>query len=83
MHPDLDGAIERIDIWRWGHAMIRPVPGFLADPVRTAAQQLAPPIFHAHSDISGLSLFEEAHYRGVTAAEAAMQTIGHNFTSLI
>lgn len=83
MNPDLDGAIERIDIWRWGHAMIRPVPGFLSDPVRRAAQPLAPPIFHAHSDISGLSLFEEAHYRGVTAAEAAMQTIGHNFTSLV
>lgn len=83
MNPDLDGAIERIDIWRWGHAMIRPVPGFLSDPARAAAQRLVPPIFHAHSDVSGLSLFEEAHYRGVAAAEAAMQTIGHKFTSLI
>lgn len=83
MNPDLAGAIERIDVWRWGHAMIRPVPGFLSDPARAAAQQFAPPIFHAHSDISGLSLFEEAHYRGVAAAEAAMQTLGHSFTSLI
>ncbi|WP_447756356.1 FAD-dependent oxidoreductase [Sphingopyxis fribergensis] len=83
MNPDLAGAIERVDVWRWGHAMIRPVPGFLSDPVRRAAQHLAPPIFQAHSDVSGLSLFEEAHYRGVAAAETAMQTIGHNFTSLI
>lgn len=83
MNPDLDGAIERIDIWRWGHAMIRPTPGFLSDPARGAAQQLAPPVFHAHSDVSGLSLFEEAHYRGVAAAEAAMKTLGHHFASLI
>lgn len=83
MNPDLDGAIERIDVWRWGHAMIRPTPGFLSDPARLAAQAMAPPIFHAHSDISGLSLFEEAHYRGLVAAEAAMRALGHKFTSLV
>lgn len=27
-NPDLAGAIRQVDIWRWGHAMIRPVPGF-------------------------------------------------------
>ncbi|WP_374524104.1 FAD-dependent oxidoreductase [Sphingopyxis sp.] len=83
MNPDLAGAIERIDVWRWGHAMIRPTPGFLSDPVRLAAQELVPPIFHAHSDISGLSLFEEAHYRGLVAAESAMRALGHSFTSLL
>ncbi len=83
LHPDLDGAITRIDVWRWGHAMIRPTTGFLTDPDRLAAQAGAPPLFRAHSDLSGMSIFEEAHYRGVAAAEAAMRHLGHPFESLL
>lgn len=71
-NPDLKGAIRRIDVWRWGHAMIRPVPGFFWDGPREAAARPRPPLFFAHSDLSGLSLFEEAHYRGTRAAEEAM-----------
>ncbi|WP_067733460.1 NAD(P)-binding protein [Novosphingobium naphthalenivorans] len=82
MNPDLTGAIRRIDVWRWGHAMIRPSPGFLSDPARHAAIASPPPILHAHSDMSGLSLFEEAHYRGVMAAEAALTHLDHAFESL-
>jgi hypothetical protein len=33
-------------------------------------------LFLANSDLSGLSLFEEAQYRGVTAARRAMRHIG-------
>lgn len=80
MNPDLDGAIQRIDLWRWGHAMIRPTPGFLGRADRVAAR---PPLFLAHSDLSGLSLFEEAHYHGVRAAEGAMHLCGHDYTSLL
>jgi hypothetical protein len=82
MNPDLDGAIERIDVWRWGHAMIRPTPGFLTDPSRRRARDSAPPILFAHSDLSGLSLFEEAHYRGVTAAERALSHLNFAYESL-
>lgn len=71
-NPDLAGAIRRIDIWRWGHAMIRPVPGFFWGGARTRAAAPQPPLFFAHSDLSGLSLFEEAHYRGTLAAQQAM-----------
>lgn len=82
MNPDLAGAIERIDVWRWGHAMVSPAPGFLSDPARLAAIAAQPPVLFAHSDLSGLSLFEEAHYRGVVAAEAALAHLGHPFESL-
>lgn len=82
INPDLAGAIKRIDVWRWGHAMIRPTPGFLMNPARKAARELIPPIVHAHSDLSGLSLFEEAHYRGVIAAETSMRYLNHPFESL-
>ena len=83
MHPELANAITRIDVWRWGHAMVRPTPGFLTDPARRAAQQSPPPLLHAHSDLSWLSLFEEAHYRGVVAAERAMTALGYRFESLL
>jgi len=83
MNPDLAGAIDRIDVWRWGHAMISPTPGFLSEPARLAAIEAKPPVLFAHSDLSGLSLFEEAHYRGVLAAEAALTHLAHPFESLI
>jgi len=78
MHPDLD--IRWIELWRWGHAMIRPTPGFLW---RGEAIQPKPPLFLAHSDLSGLSLFEEANYHGVRAAEGAMALLGHGYESLL
>jgi len=82
MHPELDGAIRSIELWRWGHAMSRPAPGFIwaAAP---AASRAAPPLFLAHSDMSGLSIFEEAHYRGTAAAEGAMRHLRHRFETLI
>lgn len=83
MNPDLAGAIHRIDIWRWGHAMIRPVPGFMWGEARQAAARLVPPLFAAHSDQSGISIFEEAHYRGTLAAEAAMRHLGFAHHSLL
>lgn len=83
MHPHLDGAIRAVDVWRWGHAMIRPTPGFLWTIAPRAAAAARPPFFLAHSDLSGLSLFEEAHYRGTLAAEGAMTHLGHGFTSML
>jgi len=81
MNPELEGAIERIDVWRWGHAMVRPTPGFRAHPARVAPA--LGPVFRAHSDLSGLSLFEEAHYHGVAAAEGALAHLGVAVESLL
>jgi len=83
MNPDLAGAIRRIDVWRWGHAMIRPVPGFFWGGAREAAATPQPPLFFANSDLSGLSLFEEAHSRGTRAAEDAMAHLGIPHHSLL
>lgn len=81
MNPELEGAIERIDVWRWGHAMVRPTPGFRTHPARVAPA--LGPVFRAHSDLSGLSLFEEAHYHGVAAAEGALAHLGLAVESLL
>ena len=71
-HPELEGAIERIDVWLWGHGMIRPTPGFIWGGARQAAALTqTPPLFFAHSDLSGISIFEEAYCRGQAAGEAA------------
>lgn len=67
-HPDMVDAVEHMDIWLWGHAMIRPVPGFIWGTSRAAALRQAPPIFTAHSDLSGISIFEEAYTHGLQAA---------------
>jgi hypothetical protein len=71
-HPDIRECVTRIDIMRLGHAMPRPVPGFLSAAGRSAMQAGHDGVFYAHSDVSGLPLFEEAQYRGVLAADQAM-----------
>ena len=83
MNSDLKGAIRSIDLWQWGHAMIRPEPGFVWGVAPAARAAAKPPLFLAHSDLSGLSLFEEAHYRGVDAAEGAMRHLSHPHESLL
>ena len=70
-HPDIRRRVARVDMMRMGHAMVRPTVGFLSVPARHA--RWAPSGIHlANSDVSGLSLFEEAQYRGVSAADAVL-----------
>jgi hypothetical protein len=70
-HPNIRECVSRIDVMRIGHAMARPVPGFLAAPKPSSKN-----IYYANSDLSGFSIFEEAQYRGVTAAEHALRDVG-------
>lgn len=82
-HLDLEAAVERVDIWRWGHAMVRPKPGFLWGGDRLKAAEPLGRIHFAHSDLSGLALFEEAQYRGVLAAETIARKIGWTGEGLV
>ncbi len=75
-HPDIRQCVSRVDIMRLGHAMARPVPGFLNSPERRRWIQGEPGLFYANSDLSGFSIFEEAQFRGVQAADRAMTRIG-------
>jgi len=75
-HPTLVKHVRQLDVWLWGHGMIRPAPGFIWGTDRALMQQHQPPIFHAHSDMSGMSLFEEAYTRGVHAAQALHSWFG-------
>ena len=75
-HPDLPELVTRIDIWRWGHAMIRPIPGLIWGGALADAQKPRGRIHFAHTDLSGVALFEEAHAHGVRAADAILKARG-------
>jgi glycine/D-amino acid oxidase-like deaminating enzyme len=75
-HPDIRQCVSRIDVLRIGHAMARPVPGFLGSQERQRWASLNGRLLYANSDLSGFSIFEEAQYRGVRAADRALQILG-------
>ena len=68
---------------RWGHAMIRPRPGFVWGGARVAATRPYRGIYFAHSDLSGIALFEEAFYHGTRAAEAVLTERGLPVQSIL
>ncbi|MBI1898716.1 MAG: FAD-dependent oxidoreductase [Acidobacteria bacterium] len=71
-HPDIRQCVSRIDVLRLGHAMARPFPGSVFDAARRKLASAAGRIVYAHSDLSGFSIFEEAQYRGVRAADSVL-----------
>lgn len=81
VHPDIRQLTTRLDVFRNGHAMRRPTPGSLFGTGRGGSggqrEKLANfqnrRLTLAHADLSGFSLFEEAQYRGVVAAERVMR----------
>lgn len=75
-HPGLRKIVSRIDIFRQGHAMRRPIPGFLSASQTWNRATERPRFRVANSDISGLPLFEEAQYRGVEAARSTLASLG-------
>lgn len=81
--PGLKKATTRFDGWVWGHGMIRPGPGFVWGAARRGAARPLGPIHFAHSDLSGLSIFEEAQYRGIVAAESALAALGAPYSSAL
>ena len=64
-HPDVRGLVDHIEVAFWGHGMIRPRVGSMFP-----ASDAAPigNVHFAHTDLSGLALFEEAFDHGVRAA---------------
>lgn len=71
-HPDIYELTGRVDIMRWGHAMISPRPNFLWSGVREQAMKPYRNIHFAHTDLSGIALFEEAFYHGMRAAKEVL-----------
>ncbi len=81
VHPELDDLIERVDLYRWGHGMMRPSPRSLWGPTAAWRQQPMERIFFASCDATGLPLCEEAIFAGMLAAEQAMDCLGVAYSS--
>jgi phytoene dehydrogenase-like protein len=64
-HPGIRDLVERIDVAFWGHGMIRPRVGSMFGTDRPTKLGR---IRFAHTDLSGLALFEEAFDHGIAAA---------------
>ena len=83
MHPTIREDIERIDIARWGHAMIRPRPGWLFAGDRALARAPIGRVIPCAADVGGLPLFEEAFAMGVRGAESALARLGKDATTVL
>ena len=83
MHPGIGDTITRIDLARWGHAMIRPVPGLLFSPTLRQAAAPIGAVLPCAADVGGLPLFEQAFCGGVFAAEEALARLGVQADTII
>ena len=83
VHPDLKDLVESIDVWRWAHAMVKPLPGQLWGAGATLRRLPHGSVSFASCDAGGLPLFEEAVFAGTRAAEECLNRLEVNFeTSL-
>jgi len=74
-HPDVRALVDHVEIAFWGHGMIRPRTGSLFDGGRAARARPAGKIHFAHTDLSGLALFEEAFDQGLRAAREVAEAL--------
>jgi len=80
-HRGIASLVRSIDVMLWAHAMIRPTPGFITGAARRESHAPLGRVRFAHSDMSGISIFEEAQYWGVRAAEGILAEMGRPFES--
>jgi len=72
VHKDIRQCVSRIDIMRMGHAMVRPTVGAILSEERVRLKQRTNRLVFANSDLSGISIFEEAQFHGVQSAQAVL-----------
>jgi monoamine oxidase len=76
-HPDIRALCTRLDVAFWAHGMVRPRVGSVFQPALEAARAPLGRVHFAVSELSGLSLFEEALGHGVRAAEEVVAALGN------
>jgi glycine/D-amino acid oxidase-like deaminating enzyme len=74
-HRDLRERVQRVDVWHWGHGTVVPAVNLHAGGLEALAKPVGR-VHMAHTDLSGLSLFEEASWHGVRAAEEVLAALG-------
>ena len=75
-HPEIRSLVDHIEVAFWGHGMIRPRTGSLFTAARAERARPAGKLHFAHTDLSGLALFEEAFDHGIRAAREVAEALG-------
>jgi hypothetical protein len=76
VHPDIRKCVSRLDVMRMENAMARPKVGAIFSAERRRLAKAHGRLLFANSDLSGFSSFEEAQYRGVSAADKVLHEVG-------
>ncbi len=74
-HSNIREITTRIDIMRWGHALISPRTNFVWGGERAKATNAFRNIHFAHSDLSGIAIFEEAFHHGLRATSEILEIV--------
>jgi len=82
-HAEIATLVDRLDVMRWGHAMISPRPGFLWGTARKAATRPYRGIHFGNTDLSGVALLEEAFHHGLRAADEVLAVRKVEFKSIL
>ncbi len=73
--PAIQGKIEDVRLFRYGHHYVLGYPGFITGP-RTIAKRPFGNIFFAKDDMQGVPCLESAIWSGVETANQALEKIG-------
>jgi hypothetical protein len=82
VHKNIEQVTTQIDVALFGHGMIVPTVGTIWGQEIERLRKPLENVWFAHADLSGMSVFEEAQYRGVLAAQQLMDAAGFPFKRL-
>ena len=69
-HPHFEEMVEEVYFHKLGHGMISPVPNTIfGEKKEFLKKDIEDRIFFSHTDLSGISIFEEAFHQGIVAAK--------------
>jgi len=74
-HPKIRDLVSKVDVFRWGHAMVQPYTGFIWSQTRRESVRPDRNVHFANTDLSGLALMEEAFYHGIRAADEVLEIL--------
>jgi hypothetical protein len=76
VYPDIVKSIISIEIKTLGHGMIAPLPNTIFSKAWQYYQTPKENIYFCHTDYCGISIFEEAFYKGLTTGKNILKVYG-------
>ena len=74
-HPHFEEMVEKVYFHKLGHGMLSPIPNSVFGEEKAFLRKsIEHKIFFAHTDLSGISIFEEAFHQGIDAAKNILKT---------